>query len=92
MKDLRDLKVRTIFAWSLPSSASRGLADYSQVDKLGVRKKTSTFERRRARAHQIGEPKKTETELDFPDAIQTPSTNTRWVHLFNQFVSDDVSQ
>jgi hypothetical protein len=54
------------FHWpeGLSSAASLGLTDYSQVDTLGVRYKFVTLERERARAHQMGEPKQTETELD----------------------------
>ena len=39
-----------------PSSASRGLTDYAQVDVPGSRTQPSTLERKRYRAHQIGEP------------------------------------
>ena len=47
---------------STPSAASVGLADYSEVDMLGLWYKSENFAAKKARARQIGEPEKTETE------------------------------
>jgi hypothetical protein len=53
-------------AWppALPTAASLGLSDYSQDDMLGLRgTNPPTLERKRARAHQAGEPKLTGTGI-----------------------------
>ena len=46
------------------SPASLGFTDYSQVSMMGMRYNPSALGQERFRAHQIGEQKQTETELD----------------------------